>query len=101
MYEPVHQPPVSRRRFVRRLALHLGMTCGIVVGSLAFGMFGYEHYERLSWRDAFFNSPMLLGGTGPVQAPQTFRRKLVAGLFAVCAGLILIVGRAVFCMATF
>ena len=91
MYEPLHQPPVSRRRFARRLALHLGMTCGIVVGSLAFGMLGYEHYERLSWRDAFLNSAMLLGGMGPVNAPQTSGGKLFAGFYALYAGLIFIV----------
>ena len=90
MYEPLHQSPVSRRRFVLRLALHLGMACGIVVGSLALGMVGYEHYERLSWRDAFLNSAMLLGGMGPVNAPQTSGGKLFAGFYALYAGLIFI-----------
>lgn len=91
MYESRHEPPIPRRRFMRRLALHLGVACGIVIGSLAMGMLGYEHYERLPWRDAFLNSAMLLGGMGPVNAPQTPAGKLFAGFYALYAGLIFIV----------
>jgi hypothetical protein len=91
MYEPIHQQPVSRRRFGHRLLLHLGISSGIVVSSLALGMAGYEHYERLPWRDAFLNSAMLLGGMGPVNAPQTAGGKLFAGFYALYAGLIFIV----------
>ena len=91
MYESRHQPPLSRRHFVRRLAVHLGAASGIVVGSLALGMCGYEHYEGLAWRDAFLNSAMLLGGMGPVNPPQTPHGKLFAGFYALYAGLVFIV----------
>ena len=91
MYEPRHIPPLSRRHFARRWLLHLGVACVIVVGSLTFGMAGYEHYERLAWRDAFLNTAMLLGGMGPVNAPQSNGGKLFAGFYALYAGLIFIV----------
>jgi hypothetical protein len=91
MYESGQHPPISRRHFLRRLALHLAMACSIVAGSLLIGMVGYEHFERLPWRDAFLNSAMLLGGMGPVNAPQTPEGKLFAGFYALYAGLIFVV----------
>lgn len=91
MYESRHEPPISNRRFFGRLGLHLGVSCGLVVGSLALGMAGYEHYEQLSWRDAFLNTAMLLGGMGPVNPPQTPDGKLFAGFYALYAGMVFIV----------
>jgi len=63
----------------------------LVLGSITIGMAGYEHYERLAWRDAFMNSAMLLSGMGPVNAPQSNGGKLFAGFYALYAGLIFIV----------
>ena len=91
MYESRHVPPISRRRFMRRWLLHFGVACGIGLGSIALGMWGYEHYERLPWHDAFLNTAMLLGGMGPVNAPQSNGGKLFAGGYALYAGLIFIV----------
>jgi hypothetical protein len=54
-------------------------------------MVGYVAFEHLSWIDAFLNAAMLLGGMGPVNAPQTDGGKLFAGLFALYAGLVFIV----------
>ena len=91
MYEPRHVPPLSRRRFMHRWVLHLGFASVIVVGSLTIGMAGYEHFERLAWRDAFMNTAMLLAGMGPVNAPQSNGGKMFAGFYALYAGLIFIV----------
>lgn len=91
MYESRHHPPVSRKRFVRRLALHGAGSAALVLGSLVVGMAGYAYYEGLAWRDAFLNSAMLLGGMGPVETPQTLGGKIFAGLFALWAGLIVII----------
>jgi hypothetical protein len=91
MYESRHHPPISRRHFLRRLARHLAVACVVVAVSVVIGMAGYEHYERLAWRDAFLNSAMLLGGMGPVEPPQTAGGKLFAGFFALYAGLIFLV----------
>jgi hypothetical protein len=59
-----------------------------MVLSLAIGMTGYAHFERLPWRDAFLNSAMLLGGMGPVNPPATDGGKVFAGLYALYAGLV-------------
>jgi hypothetical protein len=91
MYEPRNHPPLSGRHFARRLAGHVAIACSIVASSLLIGMAGYEHYEQLPWRDAFMNSAMLLGGMGPVDAPQTPGGKVFAGFYALYAGLIFLV----------
>ncbi len=91
MYEHRHAPLLPRRRFVNRLASHFGLAAAVVSGSLALGMAGYTYYESLGWRDAFLNAAMLLGGMGPVEAPQTPGGKLFAGLYALYAGLVFLV----------
>jgi hypothetical protein len=59
--------------------------------SLAVGMLGYMHFERLPWRDAFLNSAMLMGGMGPVDSPKTDGGKLFAGIFALYCGIVFLV----------
>ena len=81
-------PPAT---FLRRLAAHVGVAIGVVLASLAGGMAGYVHFERLTWLDAFLNSAMLLGGMGPVDPPHTPGGKLFAGLYALYAGLVFLV----------
>jgi hypothetical protein len=53
---------------------------------------GYTYFEHLPWRDAFLNSAMLMGGMGPVDTPRTDGGKLFAGVYALYAGLVLLVG---------
>lgn len=91
MYETRKQPPLARAGFVRRLLVHTLAALGLLVASLALGMFGYVLFEHLSWIDAFVNASMLLGGMGPVNLPQTAAGKLFAGLYALYAGLVFIV----------
>jgi len=91
MYESRKAAPLPRVHFFRRLALHVAGAMGLLLGSLVLGMFGYGYFEGLAWRDAFLNSAMLLGGMGPVDAPQTDGGKLFAGLYALYAGLVFIV----------
>jgi hypothetical protein len=86
VYESHRHEPLSRPRFLRRLAQHYAVAGGLVAGSLVAGMAGYEHYEHLAWRDAFLNAAMLLGGMGPVDPPHTNGGKLFAGLYALYAG---------------
>jgi len=69
----------------------IGLAAAAVIASLAFGMWGYMHFEHLAWRDAFLNAAMLLGGMGPVETPVTNGGKLFAGLYALYAGLLLLV----------
>lgn len=91
MYETKKQRPLARARFVRRLLAHLVVAIGLLVVSLAFGIWGYVFFEKLAWRDAFLNAAMLLGGMGPVNPPQTDGGKLFAGVYALYAGLVFII----------
>lgn len=91
MYESRKQSPLPRALFVRRVFLHFAIATGLLVGSLAIGMAGYMYYESLVWRDAFLNAAMLLGGMGPVDAPKTDGGKIFAGLYALYAGLLILV----------
>jgi hypothetical protein len=80
--------PISRARFMGRMARHGAIAAGLVGLSLGFGMWGYSRYEGLAWRDSFLNAAMLLGGMGPVDAPRTEGGKLFAGFYALFAGLV-------------
>jgi hypothetical protein len=86
MYEDRRAKPLPPRRFVLRMLVHLGAAIALIGLSLLAGMWGYEHFEHLAWRDAFLNSAMLLSGMGPVDAPQSNGGKLFAGFFALYAG---------------
>jgi hypothetical protein len=91
VYEHKGLRPIHHRAFARRLAVHLGLALGVLAVSVGLGMWGYAHYESLAWRDSFLNAAMLLGGMGPVDAPQTDGGKVFAGLYALYAGLVFIV----------
>lgn len=91
MYERHRRPPLSRAAFAWRLVRHAAVALLLMALSLGIGVAGYEYYEDLAWRDAFLNASMLLGGMGPVNAPQTPGGKLFAGLYALYAGLIFLV----------
>ncbi len=91
MYENRYTRPLTTRRFAYRMASHVGVAAALVLVSLLIGMAGYEHYERLPWRDAFLNTAMLLGGMGPVDALHTNGGKIFAGIFALYAGVVFLV----------
>src|SRR4051794_20412684 len=88
MYESKRRPPLSRQLFRRRMLRHVIFVFTLLTLSTAAGMWGYEHFESLPWRDAFLNTSMLLGGMGPVDALKTPAGKLFAGFFALYAGVV-------------
>ena len=90
LYENKKNTLISRRRFIRRLAMHTVFAAVLVLISLAIGIWGYMHFERLSTLDALLNSSMLLGGMGPIDFPQTAGGKLFASFYALYAGFILL-----------
>jgi hypothetical protein len=95
MYERKSHRPIPRTHFVRRVLLHAAAAFALLLVSLMLGMVGYQYFEQLPWRDAFLNAAMLMGGMGPVDAPQTDGGKLFAGLYALYAGLIFLVAAGV------
>lgn len=86
--------PLSRKQhnelFFRRMFLHSLIAIGILLPSLAVGMWGYMRFEHLPVRDAFLNASMLLGGMGPVKTDLSEDGKVFAGCFALYAGLVVV-----------
>jgi hypothetical protein len=76
--------------FWHRMFAHSGIALALLAFSLTLGIWGYEHYEHLGWRDAFLNAAMLLGGMGPVKTDLSEPGKIFAGLYALYAGLVVI-----------
>jgi hypothetical protein len=87
-YERRGQRPLERRHFARRMIAHSAVSLSLIVVSLLIGVVGYVWFEHLTWTDAFLNAAMLLGGMGPVNAPQAEGGKIFAGLYALFAGLV-------------
>src|SRR4051812_20380801 len=88
MYEHRDVAPLPRAEFLRRWFSHMFVASAILGGSLFGGMAGYRYFEQLSWRDAFLNAAMLLGGMGPVTPPITRHGKVFAGFYALYSGLV-------------
>lgn len=95
MYERRTDRLLSRGLFARRMARHGVFVVALVVFSLGAGMWGYEYFESLPWRDSFLNTAMLLGGMGPVDPPHSDGGKIFAGVYALYAGLVFIVSTGV------
>jgi hypothetical protein len=72
------------------MLVYTGIALGLLGVSLGLGMWGYEHFEHLHWRDAFLNAAMLLGGMGPVDTDLSPPGKLFAGVYALYSGLVVI-----------
>ena len=71
----------------------LNLLIGAVLIALALllGMWGYHHFESMSWVDAFANAAMILSGMGPLTPLLTNPGKLFAGCYALFSGLLFIV----------
>jgi len=91
VFEHRHQPLISRRAFLRRVAAYAMTTLIVVVVGLGVGMLGYHELEGLSWIDAYLNAAMILGGMGPVAELRTTAGKLFAGTYAILSGFVLLV----------
>jgi len=92
MYEHRRKPPLPFPQFLLRLLKHALFAQVLVLFSLGIGMWGYEHFEDMAWRDAFVNSAMLLGGMGPMKTEGlSDAGKVFAGCYALYAGLVLVI----------
>ena len=88
MYERRHVPPLTGTQFTWRVVRHVLAAVALLGASLLAGMAGYMRFEALGPSDAFLEAAMLLGGMGPVHAPQSEAGKLFAGLYALYAGVV-------------
>jgi hypothetical protein len=95
LYEHRGEPLLSRRRFAYRMWQHFLVALLVIAVSLLIGMAGYHALAGFTWIDSFLNAAMLLGGMGPVGDIPTSSGKLFAGVYALYAGLVLLVSAAV------
>ena len=89
-FEHKSKPLLSRAAFLRRLARGVCFGLLIIAASLLVGMWGYHHFEGMSWLDAFANAAMILSGMGPFAPLTTDEGKLFAGFYAIYSGLAVI-----------
>lgn len=81
----------SKLEFFKRLSRNILFGLVIIAGSLLLGMFGYHHYEKMSWVDAFVNAAMILSGMGPISTLTTNGGKVFAGFYALFSGVVFLV----------
>jgi hypothetical protein len=84
------RPLLPRNEFFVRVAQSSLAAFVLIAVSLAIGMGGYHHFEKMPWIDAFVNAAMILSGMGPVTELHTSGGKLFAGCYALYSGLALI-----------
>ena len=90
-FEQRHQPVISRRRFVGRMAKALVLWLALTVLGLAIGIAGYAGFENMSLVDAYVNAAMILSGMGPLGQLRTTGGKIFAGSYAIFSGLVIVI----------
>ena len=90
-FETRRQPIVSRRKFIVRMAIAIGLWIVLTLLGLAIGIAGYAGFEGMSFVDAYVNAAMILSGMGPLGELKTTAGKIFAGSYAILSGLIIVI----------
>ena len=90
-FERRGQPVASRRKFLIRMAIAIGLWIALTMVGLAIGIAGYAAFEGMSFVDAYVNAAMILSGMGPLGELKTTAGKIFAGSYAILAGLIILI----------
>src|ERR1700691_5897907 len=90
-FERRGQPLASRRKFLVRMLIAIGLWVILTVVGLAIGIAGYAVFEGMSFVDAYVNAAMILSGMGPLGELKTTAGKVFAGSYAILSGLIILV----------
>ena len=61
-FERRGQPLASRRKFLMRMAIAIGLWIVLTMVGLAIGIAGYAAFEGMSFVDAYVNAAMILSG---------------------------------------
>jgi hypothetical protein len=84
-------PVVSRRKFIVRMLIAIGLWIVLTLLGLAIGIAGYAGFEGMSFVDAYVNAAMILSGMGPLGELKTTAGKVFAGSYAILSGLIIVI----------
>jgi hypothetical protein len=90
-FESLGQPLAGRRVFLQRLGGNLLVGLGVIALSLFAGMLIYREAAGMSWVDSFLNASMILSGEGPMGPIEGTAAKILAGIYALYSGLLLII----------
>ena len=90
-FETRRQPVVSRRKFIGRMLIAIGLWIVLTLLGLAIGIAGYAGFEGMSFVDAYVNAAMILSGMGPLGELKTTAGKIFAGSYAILSGLIIVI----------
>ena len=90
-FEHRRQPVISRRRFIRRMFIVIGLWLALTLVGLVIGIAGYANSEGMSLVDAYVNAAMILSGMGPVVELKTTAEKIFAGTYAIFSGLVIVI----------
>ena len=90
-FERRGQPVASRRKFLIRMAIAIGLWIVLTMAGLTIGIAGYAAFEGMSFVDAYVNAAMILSGMGPLGELKTTAGKIFAGSYAILSGLIIVI----------
>jgi hypothetical protein len=90
-FERRGQPVASRRKFLVRMLIAIGLWIVLTIVGLAIGIAGYAAFEGMSFVDAYVNAAMILSGMGPLGELKTTAGKIFAGSYAILSGLIIVI----------
>jgi hypothetical protein len=90
-FERRGQPVASRRKFLIRMLMAIGLWIVLTMVGLAIGIAGYAAFEGMSFVDAYVNAAMILSGMGPLGELKTTGGKIFAGSYAILSGLIIVI----------
>lgn len=87
MFEKKREPLISIAEFRKRVVRFLLIACVVTIVWLAVGAVGFHYIAQLSWRDALYNSAMMVSTMGPVFNFDTTPAKMFAAFYALGSGL--------------
>ncbi len=90
-FERRGQPVASRRKFLIRMLIAIGLWVVLTIVGLAIGIAGYAAFEGMSFVDAYVNAAMIPSGMGPLGELKTTAGKIFAGSYAILSGLIIVI----------
>ena len=90
-FERRGQPVASRRKFLIRMAIAIGLWIVLTIVGLTIGIAGYGEFEGMSFVDSYVNAAMILSGMGPLGELKTTAGKIFAGSYAILSGLIIVI----------